>query len=211
MDLEKTKLWLEAKLKPGPRKRKPSSPYGRFSERMMASAIDMTLLFSLLNRPFQYLSARLYSQLDPAVTTQFAKTSTVGEFLDFAVRSGFLALWMTNFWIQIAVIGVFLVLCQATLKTTPGKWLMGLKITTRDGVTFPSTGRLVLRYFGYILACAPLMLGVIWMTFDKQSRGWQDFLAGTRVMTTRPEGWYWGKVKQGYRWLRDRLRDGNAA
>jgi uncharacterized RDD family membrane protein YckC len=211
MDIEKTKAWLEEKLRVRPRKRKPASPYGRFPERIMASAIDMTLLFSLLNRPFQNLSAHLYSQLDPAVTAQFSQAATVGEFFDFALRSGFLTLWMINFWIQIAVIGALLVLCQAMLKTTPGKWLMGLKITMRDGVTFPPTWRLVLRYFGYILACAPLMLGIVWMMFDKQSRGWQDYLAGTRVMTTRPEGWYWGKVKQGYRWLRDRLRSGDAA
>lgn len=204
MDLEKTRRWLEEKAKIRPRPKRPPSPYGSFYERMTASAIDMTLLFGLLHQTFQTMSARLYAQIDPLAIQQFSEVHTVSEFIDFAWRSGFLVLWMINFAIQILLIGVVFLGVQILFKTTPGKWLMGLKITTRDGVTFPPVWRLILRYLGYIPACAPLLIGIFWIAIDKKSRGWHDIIAGTQVMTLRPDGWYLAQCKRGYRWVRDR-------
>ncbi len=204
MDLEKIKHWLEEKARVRPRPKRPPSPYGSFYERMMASAIDMAVIFSLFHETFQQMSARLYAQIDPLAIEQFYKVQTISEFFDFAWRSGFAALWMINFTLQIILIGVVFLGCQMLFKTTPGKWLLGLKLTTRDGVTFPPAWRLVLRYLAYIPSCAPLMLGIFWIMFDKQSRGWHDMISGTQVMTLRPEGWYLAQLKRGYHWIRKR-------
>jgi uncharacterized RDD family membrane protein YckC len=54
------------------------------------------------------------------------------------------------------------------------------------------------------------MIGIIWMMFDKKSRSWHDMIAGTRVITTRPDGWYWAKTKEGYRWLKAKIRNSSS-
>jgi len=94
---------------------------------------------------------------------------------------------------------------------TPGKILVGAKIV--DAKTFgkPSTGRLIGRYFAYLVSMLPglvfavavsaasvlygeqqlqlwllvtplLMWGFIWIAFDKRKQGWHDKLAGTVVI-----------------------------
>ena len=64
---------------------------------------------------------------------------------------------------------------------TPGKMLVSARIV--DATTFgaPSTGKLVGRYFAYIVSSI-FMLGFIWIAFDKRKQGWHDKLAGTVVI-----------------------------
>jgi len=45
-----------------------------------------------------------------------------------------------------------------------------------------SIGQAVGRYFAYILAAIPLLLGYIWVGIDKRKQGWHDKLAGTVVI-----------------------------
>lgn len=197
---------LDKALTPRFRKPRPPSIYGTFYERLMAAGIDITILFVLLNSTFNAITTNLYSRLAPDQVAQLSSTQDWVLLLQNADRTGFLALWIINFICQVILIGIVLVTFQSWLRTTPGKWIMGLKLTTADNETFPSTWRLILRYCSYVISCGPLMLGVVWMNFDKQARTWHDSIAGTRVITTRPEGWYWAKTKLGFKWLRNKLR-----
>jgi len=198
---------LDKALMPRFRKPRPPSIYGTFYERLMAAGIDITILFVALNSTFSTLSKNLYSRLTPEQMASLSYTQDLSLLFYNAVHTGFLALWLTNFICQVVLIGIVLVTFQSWLHTTPGKWVMGLKLTTSDNETFPSTWRLILRYCAYVISCAPLMLGVVWMNFDTQSRTWHDSIAGTRVITTRPEGWYWGKVKQGFFALKAKFKN----
>ena len=38
------------------------------------------------------------------------------------------------------------------------------------------------RYLAYYLAILPLMLGIVWVAFDRRKQGWHDKLAGTVVL-----------------------------
>ncbi len=67
-------------------------------------------------------------------------------------------------------------------SATPGKMALGMIIVDRDGVSKPSTGQLIGRYFAYIISTIPLMLGFLWVAFDKEKRGFHDILAGTLVV-----------------------------
>ena len=69
---------------------------------------------------------------------------------------------------------------------TPGKMLLSAKIV--DASTFgpPSTGKLIGRYFAYLVSIVPMFLGFLWIAFDKRKQGWHDKLAGTVVI--RDEG-----------------------
>ena len=64
---------------------------------------------------------------------------------------------------------------------TPGKMLLSAKIVDAETLGTPSTGKLVGRYFAYILSSF-FMLGFIWVAFDKRKQGWHDKLAGTVVI-----------------------------
>lgn len=80
---------------------------------------------------------------------------------------------------------------------TPGKALMGLRITTATGHRL-SFVRAVLRLAGYALSALPFYLGFLWITVDRRQRAWHDHLFRTRVIYTweaRPEE----------RWLADEL------
>ncbi|MBN8543217.1 MAG: RDD family protein [Alphaproteobacteria bacterium] len=188
-----------------PRPRKEPSIYATFYERMMASAIDMGVMIFALGPTMNSISRKIYSQMSPEQVDALTQTTTISDALHQAAATGFLALWLVNSVLQMMLIGVAYISCQMLFKNTPGKWLLGLKLTTSDNQTFPAVWRLVLRFIGYGIACLPLLLGIVWMNFDKQSRGWHDWLAGTRVITTRPDGWYWAQTKRGFFWAKERL------
>ncbi len=60
--------------------------------------------------------------------------------------------------------------------------LISAKIVDARTYGPPSAGQLVGRYFAYIPAMLFLMLGIIWVAFDKRKQGWHDKLAGTVVI-----------------------------
>lgn len=197
--MDAMKWWkekLDKALQPRPRKKREPSPYATFNERLMATAIDMTLLFMLLNRPARVMSDKIYSHLSPEEVAMMVQARTFGEQVHSAFATNFMALYLINFGLQFLFIGVCVVICQAWIQTTPGKWLLGIKLTTADYQTFPATWRLVVRYLAYAISCVPLMLGFVMMNVDPQKRTLHDRIAGTRVLTTRPEGWYWAQFKR---------------
>ena len=67
-------------------------------------------------------------------------------------------------------------------SATPGKMITKVKIVDAKTGGKPSTAQLIGRYFGYYVASLPLMLGIIWVAFDKRKQGWHDKLAGTLVV-----------------------------
>ena len=50
-----------------------------------------------------------------------------------------------------------------------------------------SINKSVVRDFAYILSILPLFLGFIWIIFDKNKRGFHDYLSGTAVIRNMPE------------------------
>lgn len=70
-------------------------------------------------------------------------------------------------------------------SATPGKMLLNLKIVDTKTHEKPSPGQCIGRYLGYFVSMIPLMLGIIWVAFDKKKQGWHDKLAGTVVLRAR--------------------------
>jgi len=64
---------------------------------------------------------------------------------------------------------------------TPGKMLMGLRVIRTDGGPIRDADA-VLRYIGYLINSAVMMLGWLWATIDSDSQGWHDKIAGTYVI-----------------------------
>lgn len=64
---------------------------------------------------------------------------------------------------------------------TPGKKMLGIRVIKANGAPLTFVDVLV-RYIGYFINSAILMLGWIWALFDADNQGWHDKLAGTYVV-----------------------------
>jgi uncharacterized RDD family membrane protein YckC len=74
------------------------------------------------------------------------------------------------------------VMLDAWLQGTPGLRLMDCRLVdARSGLCIGLV-RSVKRALGLILAVLPLMLGLLWMLWNKHRQGWHDLLAGSVVI-----------------------------
>lgn len=189
-------------------KKKPDETgprYGEVLDRAVASAIDLGLLYLVFNNLFRWVSAILYANIDGALLTQAESHMEASQKIALFIQSGAAGMWLLNSLLQLTILGVFIVTMQCAWGTTPGKWLMGLRIVRRGNFETPSHWRYIVRFLAYIPAALPLMIGILWASFNKERRGWHDMIAGTVVLNIRPRGWYWQQCKRGLRWVRDKI------
>ncbi len=84
--------------------------------------------------------------------------------------------------VMILAIGMtYLLVFQIVLGRTLGMRLLKMKIIDVYGER-PSPGRCIARCAGYLASVATLFLGFLWMGFDSEKRGLQDWIAGTYVI-----------------------------
>jgi len=76
---------------------------------------------------------------------------------------------------------VYLLVFQIVVGRTLGMRLLRIKIIDVYGDQ-PSAARCVARCAGYLAGVATLFLGFLWMGFDSEKRGLQDWIAGTYVI-----------------------------
>lgn len=99
---------------------------------------------------------------------------------------GFANLESTEFsWLDIAVqilSAVFYIGCWVKFAGTPGKRILKLKILDADTGEHLTTGKAIVRYIGYIISAIVLLLGLIWVAFDKKKQGWHDKMANSVVV-----------------------------
>ena len=91
----------------------------------------------------------------------------------------------TAFVINWILPGVAVVLFWHYKSATPGKMVISAVVV--DATTFgrPSLPQLIGRYVGYYVSAIPLMIGIIWVAFDKRKQGWHDKMANTVVIRKR--------------------------
>ena len=132
--------------------------YAGFWVRVGASLIDTVLMMIIIG---------------PILTAIYGQEYWLGE----SAVSGF---WdvLLNYLLPAVAVIIFWIYKSAT----PGK--MAFKLTIVDAETGgkPSTGQLIGRYFAYYISAIPLLLGMIWVGFDKRKQGWHDKLTGTLVV-----------------------------
>jgi uncharacterized RDD family membrane protein YckC len=64
---------------------------------------------------------------------------------------------------------------------TVGKWLLGLRVISAGQA--PLTYRqALLRWLASIVVTVPLGIGVLWILFSSEKRGWHDRIARTWVI-----------------------------
>jgi uncharacterized RDD family membrane protein YckC len=81
----------------------------------------------------------------------------------------------------IAITLTYLLVFHITLGRTLGMRLLKMKVIDVYGDP-PSPARCVARCAGYLAGVATLFLGFLWIGFDSEKRGLQDWIAGTYVI-----------------------------
>ncbi|GAC1398357.1 MAG: hypothetical protein NVSMB65_16870 [Chloroflexota bacterium] len=69
----------------------------------------------------------------------------------------------------------------ATTGQTVGCMALHVKVVRADGQPLTAMTALI-RYVGYIIACIPFLLGLLWVAWDPMKQGWHDKIAGTVVV-----------------------------
>lgn len=82
---------------------------------------------------------------------------------------------------MLAIGMIYLLVFQIVVGRTLGMRLLKMKIIDVYGDR-PSPARCLARCGGYIASVATLFLGFLWMGFDSEKRGLQDWIAGTYVI-----------------------------
>lgn len=138
--------------------------YAGFISRLVAFGVDIAIItISLLALTGLLSAAASLFNLD-----QFGHMETV---LKIAI-SGLAALLYT---------AAYFIFFWTLAGQTPGKMLMGLRITTSQGQPL-SIGRSLRRFIGYIVSIMALWLGFLWILVDNRRQGWHDKIAGTLVV-----------------------------
>lgn len=132
--------------------------YAGFWIRVAASIIDSIILV-LVTSPILY---SIYGK------EYFKSQGLIAGFWDVILKWVFPAIAVIVFWIY--------------KSATPGKMILGIKIVDLKTGKSPSTSQSIIRYLGYYVSMIPLMLGIIWVAFDKKKQGFHDKLAGTVVV-----------------------------
>jgi uncharacterized RDD family membrane protein YckC len=128
------------------------------------------------------LGALLIDQLIIAVVVVIILLAIFGtQYLELQQRGE--TLW-ADILFQVVLPAVAAILFWRYRGATPGKMLLSAKIVDADTLGPPSTGRLIGRYFAYLVSIVPVFFGFVWIAFDKRKQGWHDKLAGTVVIRT---------------------------
>jgi len=159
--------------------------YVGFRKRLLAFFIDVLVLVVVL-LPLMialygggYLG-RLGAEFAALSTPSGDPVADLTRILEVLGRSDSAIAALLDIKVQIALI-VATILFWRFRGATPGKMLIKAKIVNAETLAPASTGRLIGRFFAYIVSCF-FMLGFIWIAFDKRKQGWHDKLAGTVVV-----------------------------
>lgn len=88
--------------------------------------------------------------------------------------------------LTLAIGTVYSLIFHVSMARTPGMRALKLRIIDVYGDE-PTTVRALARTAGYWAGLASLGLGFIWIAFDSEKRGLQDWIAGTYVVKNSPK------------------------
>lgn len=87
-----------------------------------------------------------------------------------------------DFLVNYILPAIAVVLFWLYKSATPGKMILHLKVVDAHTGASLTVGQAIGRYLGYFVAMIPLMIGILWVGFDRKKQGWHDKLANTVVV-----------------------------
>ncbi len=137
--------------------------YAGFWRRVAATLIDV-VLFSLLIAMLLLLLSSLFG-ID-MVAADWQEQPASWQFIVFN-------------WVVPIAVTVFL---WSKFAGTPGKLLLGCHIVDAGSGNKLGVRQAALRYIAYLASIVPLLLGFLWIGWDKRKQGFHDKLATTVVI-----------------------------
>jgi uncharacterized RDD family membrane protein YckC len=201
--------FLLEKSKPRPRKREKRH-FATIQDRLLAGVLDMSLLFLLfydiLNAIWHYMAGfiRPGEQVTGEAGAWYGEApATEGSrAVQLLLNSNYPEIWILYNVIMTVLFGVVVVLVWRRFNTSPGKWLMGLRLADAEGEGAPEKSQYLKRYLGYYLSMPVLMAGFLMGAFHPKKQAWHDRLSGTTVVYTE-EGHI---LKRAWNYLLRRIR-----
>jgi uncharacterized RDD family membrane protein YckC len=146
-----------------------------FWKRLAAAAIDFFVIL-----PVAMIITWIVSKVaDVHLPAKNIKLLDIDMWIDLVLAGSSARVMALVLFIAIAL--TYLLVFHITLGRTLGMRVLKMKIIDVYGDP-PSPARCVARCAGYLAGIATLFLGFLWIGFDHEKRGLQDWIAGTYVI-----------------------------
>ncbi|MGN6111040.1 MAG: RDD family protein [Kofleriaceae bacterium] len=146
-----------------------------FWKRAAAAAIDLAVIFPAALLVTLLVSAIASVHLPPSNL----RLLDLDLWIDLVLATDPALLMAIGLFVAIGL--TYLLVFHIVLGRTLGMRLLKLRIIDVYGDQ-PSPARCAARCAGYLAGAATLFLGFLWMGFDSEKRGLQDWIAGTYVI-----------------------------
>lgn len=172
--------------------------YVSFQRRILSLLIDLMLIGFIFFPFFGFISRLLYGGVLPSeaiapilqdsLRNQASLSGVWAMFIQdprtytYFVSQGGLIKMVIDQILQVVFFGVIFVTCWTKFGSTPGKFLLSIKIVDAHTMEKPTLKQSLLRFLGVILSALPLFLGVLWAAFDKKHQAWHDKISRTLVV-----------------------------
>ena len=161
--------------RPTSKREAPSVYVVGFWKRLAAAMID---LFVIL--PVAMLITFIVSKVSNVhLPAKNIKLLDIDMWIDLVLAGSSALVMALVLFIAIAL--TYLLVFHITLGRTLGMRVLKMKVIDIYGDP-PSPARCVARCAGYLAGIATLFLGFLWIGFDNEKRGLQDWIAGTYVI-----------------------------
>lgn len=161
--------------RPTSRREAPSVYVVGFWKRFAAAMIDFFVIL-----PVAMLITWIVSKVaDVHLPAKNIKLLDIDMWIDLVLAGSSALVMALVLFIAIAL--TYLLVFHITLGRTLGMRVLKMKVIDLYGDP-PSPARCVARCAGYLAGLATLFLGFLWIGFDHEKRGLQDWIAGTYVI-----------------------------
>ncbi len=175
--------------------------YPTLTSRLLAAIIDCTLVMIVL-LPLQEIAFSLIFETPPSQEladimqsskenvysfSQFfinlKESQAMKQFVD---QGKFGILIGAQIFQLIALISIVLIF-WIKYQSTPGKMLISAKIVDHVSEKKPTLTQYIIRMLSYSVSILPFFMGFFIVPFNKHRRALHDYIAGTRVVSTKKE------------------------
>ncbi|HEY5948444.1 MAG TPA: RDD family protein [Kofleriaceae bacterium] len=161
--------------RPTSKREAPSVYVVGFWKRFAAAAIDFFVIL-----PVAIVITFIVSKVaNVHLPAKNIKLLDVDMWIDLVLAGSSALVMALGLFIAIAL--TYLLVFHITLGRTLGMRVLKMKVIDVYGDP-PSPARCVARCAGYLAGVATLFLGFLWIGFDNEKRGLQDWIAGTYVI-----------------------------
>jgi len=151
----------------------PEPKYPAVNDRMLALGADLFFIFVLYALLFSGVTEAIYGLEQNAALRLAILNNNPGEMIE----AGVLPRVVIAGIFQYLVIGAYMLAFWHFFCTTPGKWMMGMRIVDAETFAMPTAKQWLWRYLGYIV-----FPGILMAILHKRKQALHDRFAKTVVI-----------------------------